>query len=510
MAPPTDEADYLKHRQISALITDRQKRRSSKLQALPTAAGVNLRRTDGQSDGDDGARVKRRRTTGRSPPVAFTDVQIQSLRSGRLEETRIQEKKVADKDKEKDSSGATVDGEDEQSKTSIRNDYSQNFVDSGQRPHNYIRDSNLKERFDEYPKLKELTKLKNDLVDARSTPPAYLQADLRNFDLKSLQCKFDVILIDPPLEEYCRRSPLTAGKSRDYWSYEEIANLKIEDVAANPSFIWIWCGDSEGLDHGRQLLTKWGYRRCEDIVWIKTNRAWEVGLASMSFLGHIGRAYAIFLSPLTTKLPPFQFRGFRVIHHFQGSHFIETRSVLQHTKEHCLMGIKGTVRRSTDGHFIHCNVDTDVIISEEPSLGSQRKPEELYHIIEHFCLGRRRLELFGEDHNIRRGWLTIGNALSSSNFSAKTYNSYFSGDQNGYLLGSTPKIEELRPKSPPPSKNAKNAPGGQGKNKGKSSAPQGSPMGPPPGPPGPPPMAMPMSIPPQMGMGMSPMGFRGW
>jgi N6-adenosine-specific RNA methylase IME4 len=83
------------------------------------------------------------------------------------------------------------------------------------------------------------------------------------------------------------------------------------------------------LDRGRQLLLKWGYRRCEDIVWIKTNKKWE------------------------------------------GSHFIEPRSVFQRTKEHCIMGIKGTVRRSTDGHFIHCNVDTDVIISEEPHYGSR-------------------------------------------------------------------------------------------------------------------------------------------
>ena len=36
------------------------------------------------------------------------------------------------------------------------------------------------------------------------------------------------------------------------------------------------------------------------------------------------------------------------------------------TKEHCLMGIKGTVRRSTDGDFIHANVDIDLIIDEEP------------------------------------------------------------------------------------------------------------------------------------------------
>jgi len=38
--------------------------------------------------------------------------------------------------------------------------------------------------------------------------------------------------------------------------------------------------------------------------------------------------------------------------------------------------------------------------------------------------------------------------LSSSNFDAATYTSYFS-EQNGYLLGSTNEIEALRPKSPP-------------------------------------------------------------
>ena len=30
------------------------------------------------------------------------------------------------------------------------------------------------------------------------------------------------------------------------------------------------------------------------------------------------------------------------------------------------MGIKGTVRCSTDGHIIHANIDTDIIIAEEP------------------------------------------------------------------------------------------------------------------------------------------------
>jgi hypothetical protein len=39
--------------------------------------------------------------------------------------------------------------------------------------------------------------------------------------------------------------------------------------------------------------------------------------------------------------------------------------------------------------------------------------------VEHFALGKRRLELFGEDHNIRAGWITVGKNLSSSNFNAQ-------------------------------------------------------------------------------------------
>ena len=85
------------------------------------------------------------------------------------------------------------------------------------------------------------------------------------------------------------------------------------------------------------------------------------------------------------------------------------------------MGIKGTVRRSQDGHIIHSNVDTDIIVTEEPKYGSDRKPEELYSIIEHFALGRRRLELFGEDHNVRPGWVTVGLSLSASNFSPQVF-----------------------------------------------------------------------------------------
>ena len=33
------------------------------------------------------------------------------------------------------------------------------------------------------------------------------------------------------------------------------------------------------------------------------------------------------------------------------------------------MGIKGTVRRNQDGHFIHANIDLDIIITEEVRVG---------------------------------------------------------------------------------------------------------------------------------------------
>lgn len=114
------------------------------------------------------------------------------------------------------------------------------------------------------------------------------------------------------------------------------------------------------------------------------------------------------------------------------------------------MGIKGTVRRSVDGDFIHANVDIDLIIDDEEPWGSAEKPVEIFHIIEHFCLGRRRLHLFGRDTAVRPGWLTVGPHLTSSNFNSDTYAGFFNREMNRYLTGATEEIERLRPKSPPP------------------------------------------------------------
>jgi len=113
------------------------------------------------------------------------------------------------------------------------------------------------------------------------------------------------------------------------------------------------------------------------------------------------------------------------------------------------MGIKGTVRRSVDAQFIHTNIDIDLIISEEPEYGKSDKPQEIFHIIEHFCLGRRRLYLFGRDNTIRPGWVTVGPDLHGSNFDKEQYKNLFDTTGITNLTGSSERIELLRPKTPP-------------------------------------------------------------
>ena len=73
---------------------------------------------------------------------------------------------------------------------------------------------------------------------------------------------------------------------------------------------------------------------------------------------------------------------------------LQPSGIFYRVKEHCLMGIKGTVRRSTDGDFIHANIDIDLLIDEEREVGNDEKPHELFDIVERFCLGRRRLVSF--------------------------------------------------------------------------------------------------------------------
>ncbi|KAI0094471.1 MT-A70-domain-containing protein [Irpex rosettiformis] len=233
----------------------------------------------------------------------------------------------------------------------IRNDYSQRYVDGGEWPQNWVLGAEPEHRFEEYPKQQRLLALKKASVAENALPATWLPYS----ELATVHpSKFDVVLIDPPFSSS--------------FSWDDLQELPIPALAADPSFVFMWVGSGagEGLERGREVMAKWGFRRCEDIVWVKTNNTTNRG-------------------PGTD--PP-------------------TTSLLTRTKQHCLMGIRGTVRRSTDSWFVHCNVDTDVLIWEGDSTDPTLKPPEMYTLIENFCLGLRRLELFGRARSLRRGWVS--------------------------------------------------------------------------------------------------------
>ncbi|KAI0632844.1 MT-A70-domain-containing protein [Trametes polyzona] len=305
----------------------------------------------------------------------------------------------------------------------IRNDYSQRYVDGGEWPQNWVLGAEPEHRFEEYPKQQRLLSLKKAVVAEHALPPTYLPYS----ELSTLHpSKFDVILIDPPFSSS--------------FSWDELQDLPIPALAADPSFVlmWVGSGSGDGLERGREVMAKWGFRRCEDIVWVKTNKTTNRG-------------------PGTD--PP-------------------TTSLLTRTKQHCLMGIRGTVRRSSDSWFVHCNVDTDVLIWEGDPSDPTRKPPEMYTLIENFCLGLRRLELFGRARTARRGWVTVlqdgeEDALALADPSSPADDTTGAGDgerQDGgavrwdrerwearikelagggkLVVPVTPEIDALRPKSP--------------------------------------------------------------
>ncbi|CCF73414.1 MT-A70 [Babesia microti strain RI] len=341
----------------------------------------------------------------------------------------------------------------------LMNDYNQHFLDTGLRPQNFIRDSDFSKRFEEYPKLDRLMKLKSEIIQARATPPMYIKANLRTFNWDSLGVRFDVILINPPWH-----NSHSLPTDKFCWTVAELKKIPIDRIADSPSFCFIWCG-ADHLEDARETLSHWKFRRCEDICWLKTNIHWKNSFHDNSNF----------------------------------SRCINNDTLLKRTTEHCLVGVNGIVKRDVDFHFIHSNLDTDVLIAEETDplelllreyemddlrkqlndtnmeqiheeinrlrMKEYEKPKELYDIIDRFCMGRRKLELFGIETSIRPGWLTIGPYLSSSNFDPINYRLWTEGDacwpekrdyRGGRFMGTTDEIENLRPKSPPRAGGASN------------------------------------------------------
>jgi len=157
----------------------------------------------------------------------------------------VEEKKVVSEEKEKEDTKQiainNIKADGGAYKGCPKNDYSQHLVDTGERPQNFIRDYEEEKRFLDYPKLNELIRRKNEILAKRATPPMYQKCDLKNFDLSTLG-KFDIILIDPPWQEYARKaeySGVSESINMTPWSYDEIANLRIDLLSDTCCFFFL-------------------------------------------------------------------------------------------------------------------------------------------------------------------------------------------------------------------------------------------------------------------------------
>jgi len=85
------------------------------------------------------------------------------------------------------------------------NSFNAQFVKTGERPQNFIKNVDPAVRYNKYPRTAQLMQEKNSWIKKRNHPPVYIKADLYTYDLESLG-KFDVIYCDPPWEEYEKKA----------------------------------------------------------------------------------------------------------------------------------------------------------------------------------------------------------------------------------------------------------------------------------------------------------------
>ncbi|XP_076900875.1 putative N(6)-adenosine-methyltransferase MT-A70-like [Bidens hawaiensis] len=181
----------------------------------------------------------------------------------------------------------------------------------------------------------------------------WINCDIRNFRMGILG-QYGVIMADPPWDIHME---LPYGTMAD----DEMRNLNIQALQTD-GLIFLWV-TGRAMELGRECLELWGYKRVEEIIWVKTNQLQ------------------------------------RIIRTGRTGHW------LNHSKEHCLVGIKGDP-------IVNRNIDTDVIVAEVRE--TSRKPDEMYPLLERISPRTRKLELFARMHNTHAGWMSLGNQLNGA------------------------------------------------------------------------------------------------
>lgn len=169
--------------------------------------------------------------------------------------------------------------------------------------------------------------------------------------LKILSCETHAINLTNPMTSFTTqiRPEITCFK---------FLTSYLQNTKTGMIFLWV---TGRAAELARDCMKTWGYRRVEEIVWVKTNQLQ------------------------------------RIIRTGRTGHW------LNHSKEHCIVGVKGNPRG------MNRNIDCDVIVSEVRE--TSRKPDEIYNLIERMFPNSLKVEIFGRPHNLSRNWVTIGNQL---------------------------------------------------------------------------------------------------
>ncbi|GFP99484.1 probable n6-adenosine-methyltransferase mt-a70-like [Phtheirospermum japonicum] len=180
--------------------------------------------------------------------------------------------------------------------------------------------------------------------------PQWINCDIRSFRMDILG-RFGIIMADPPWDIHME---LPYGTMAD----DEMRTLNVNALQTD-GMIFLWV-TGRAMELGHECLELWGYKRVEEIIWVKTNQLQ------------------------------------RIIRTGRTGHW------LNHSKEHCLVGVKGNPK-------VNRNIDTDVIVAKVRE--TSRKPDEMYAMLERVCPRTRKLELFARMQNVQAGWLSLGNQL---------------------------------------------------------------------------------------------------
>lgn len=305
-------------------------------------------------------------------------------------------------------------------------DYCNNYVHTGIPATKYIR--NIDNPIEGYPKLAKLHQLKRQQVKRHALQPYGVRVSSSkiiptlNQWIDGYGLKFDVIMIGALVE--------------NQFILPILNSIPIHRLCSKPGFLFIWA-TTQKIQELTNLLNNDNFnkkfRRSEELIFLPTDSK------SPYYPGDNGDFDSI---PLFEK-----------------------------QQWHCWMCITGTVRRSSDNHLIHCNVDTDLQIESPTKQGTfNAVPEAIYRVAENFSNSNRRLHLIpsklGENAHIklRPGWVIMGPDVLINNFSpskyqeelyAKSMIKYKESNNAGYnkvltqfLVPQTNEIEDLRPKSP--------------------------------------------------------------